>query len=74
MSEPASISAGIAARYASAIFELAKDENSISALEKDLDALEAAVASGELPLGRVRTSVERVVALKGVGPCALGGG
>ena len=39
-----------------------------------LDALEAAVASGELPLGRVRTSVERVVALKGVGPCALGGG
>lgn len=44
VSEPASISAGIAARYASAIFELAKEDNVISALEKDLDALEAALA------------------------------
>ncbi len=39
-----------------------------------LDALEAAVASGALPVDRVRTSVERVVELKGVGPCALVGG
>jgi|TARA_B100000446_G_scaffold187320_1_gene216130 F-type H+-transporting ATPase subunit delta len=44
VSEPASISAGIAARYASAIFELAKEDNVISALENDLDALEAALA------------------------------
>ena len=36
-----------------------------------LDELEGAVASGALPLDRVRASVERVVALKGVGPCAL---
>ena len=45
MSENASISAGIAARYATAIFELAKDENAIPAIEKDVDALDAALAS-----------------------------
>lgn len=44
MSETASISTGIAARYATAIFELAKDEKSLSALESDVDALETAMA------------------------------
>ncbi|QDY68434.1 F0F1 ATP synthase subunit delta [Qingshengfaniella alkalisoli] len=42
MSEPASISSGIAARYATAVFELAKEENKLSALEADVDALDAA--------------------------------
>ncbi|MHC0053732.1 F0F1 ATP synthase subunit delta [Actibacterium sp. D379-3] len=44
MSEPASISTGIAARYAKAVFGLAKDDNQIAALEGDLDTLEAASA------------------------------
>lgn len=43
MSEPASISTGIAARYAAAVFELAKDANSIAALESDVDSLDAAL-------------------------------
>ncbi|MGY6635378.1 MAG: F0F1 ATP synthase subunit delta [Alkalilacustris sp.] len=44
MSEPASISAGIAGRYATAIFELANEDNSLKGLEKDVDALTAALA------------------------------
>ena len=43
MSEPASISQGIAARYATAVFELAKETNSLPAAESDLDALQAAL-------------------------------
>jgi len=42
VSEPASISTGIAARYATAVFELATDGGALSALEADLDTLEAA--------------------------------
>ncbi len=45
MSEPASISTGIAARYATAVFELAKEGTALAALEADLDALEAALAN-----------------------------
>ena len=45
MSEPASISQGIAGRYAQALFELAKDEKGLTALEADADALEAALAA-----------------------------
>ncbi|MCV2882273.1 F0F1 ATP synthase subunit delta [Actibacterium sp. XHP0104] len=44
MSEPASISGGIAARYAKAIFDLAKEDKQLKALEGDLDALEATLA------------------------------
>ena len=44
MSEPASISTGIAGRYAKAIFELAREDGKLAALEGDLDALEAALA------------------------------
>ncbi len=44
MSEPASISTGIAARYATAMFEIASDDKSLSALEKDVDALDAALS------------------------------
>ncbi len=43
MSETASISTGIAARYATAIFELAKEEKSLPTVENDVDALEAAL-------------------------------
>ncbi|HSF65232.1 MAG TPA: F0F1 ATP synthase subunit delta [Paracoccaceae bacterium] len=45
MSEPASISTGIAARYAAALFELAAEAKALPALEKDIDALEAALAA-----------------------------
>ena len=44
MSEPASISMGIAARYAKAVFELAKEDKAVAKVEADLDALEAALA------------------------------
>ncbi|MEX3016411.1 F0F1 ATP synthase subunit delta [Gymnodinialimonas hymeniacidonis] len=43
MSEPASISTGIAARYATAMFELASEEKALPALESDIDALDAAL-------------------------------
>ena len=43
MSEPASISSGIAARYATAVFDLAKESAVLPALESDLDTLEAAL-------------------------------
>ena len=49
MSEPASISLGIAARYAQALFELAKDGGALKALEADADALgQALKASADL--------------------------
>ena len=43
MSEPASISQGIAARYAAALFDLAKEDKALKALESDADALDAAL-------------------------------
>ena len=43
MSEPASISSGIAERYATAIFELSKDANSLDKLETNLADLSAAL-------------------------------
>nr|WP_275116217.1 F0F1 ATP synthase subunit delta [Aliiroseovarius subalbicans] len=44
VSEPVSISTGIAQRYASAIFELAKEGKKLKAVEADVDALDAALA------------------------------
>ncbi len=44
MSEPASISTGIAQRYATAVFDLAKEGKSLKSLESDIGALEAAIA------------------------------
>lgn len=44
MPEPVSISSGIAARYAVARFELAKEANEIDALEGDLDVLSGALS------------------------------
>jgi F-type H+-transporting ATPase subunit delta len=43
VSEPASISSGIASRYATAIFELAREANALSTLEADVDALDGAL-------------------------------
>jgi len=43
VSEPASISSGIAARYAAAVFDLASENGAIPALEADVDTLDAAV-------------------------------
>ena len=44
VSEPASISTGIAQRYATAVFDLAREGKALKALETDTDALEAALA------------------------------
>lgn len=44
VSEPASISSGIAQRYAAAIFELAKESKSLAGLEANVDGLDAALA------------------------------
>jgi F-type H+-transporting ATPase subunit delta len=44
VSEPVSISVGIAERYASALFELARDGKALKGLEKDVDALDAALS------------------------------
>lgn len=43
MSEPASISSGIAQRYATAVFELAKEGGTLAALEADVDQVEKAL-------------------------------
>ena len=43
MSEPASISTGIAGRYAQAVFDLARDEGMLPAVEADLGTLETAL-------------------------------
>mgnify|MGYP000353676756 FL=1 len=39
MSDTSSISSGVAARYATALFELAKDANTLPSVEKDLDTI-----------------------------------
>ena len=44
MSEPASISTGIAARYATAVYELAKDAGDVKSLEGDIATLTSAMA------------------------------
>lgn len=44
MSEPASISLGIATRYATALFELAKEGGALTALEADIAALSEALS------------------------------
>ncbi len=47
VSEPASISTGIADRYASAVFELMKEAKALETLEKDVDALGAAISESD---------------------------
>ena len=43
VSEPASISSGIAARYATAVFDLAKEDKAIAKIESNLDDLAVAL-------------------------------
>ena len=43
MSDTSSISSGVAARYATALFELAKDANTLPSVEKDLDVIDDAL-------------------------------
>lgn len=47
MSESQSISTGIAGRYATALFELAKEDKGLAALEADTDALDAALKDSD---------------------------
>jgi F-type H+-transporting ATPase subunit delta len=47
VSEPASISLGIAARYASALFDLAREGGALKALEADTSALTETLAASE---------------------------
>ncbi|MEO0912776.1 MAG: F0F1 ATP synthase subunit delta, partial [Pseudomonadota bacterium] len=47
MSDTASLTSGIAGRYATALFELAKDAGGIDGLESDLGALSTALADSE---------------------------
>ena len=70
MSEPASISRGIAARYAKAVFELAKEAKSIKALEGDVATLSAALSDSEdltaLVTSPVVTRAEAAAAISGI--------
>jgi len=43
VSEPASVSTGIASRYATAVFGISKDAKALNGLENDVDALGAAL-------------------------------
>ncbi|MBD3766060.1 MAG: F0F1 ATP synthase subunit delta [Rhodobacterales bacterium] len=47
MSEPASITSGIAARYATALFELGLEADALPAIEADVGALASALADSE---------------------------
>lgn len=47
MSEPASISTGIAQRYATAVFELAKEADKVKAVETDLTALNDVMSTSD---------------------------
>ena len=47
VSEPASISSGIAERYATAVFEIARDNDNLGKLESSVDALAEALAVSE---------------------------
>lgn len=75
VSEPASISASIAARYATALFELSQDAGGLPALEADVDALDAAMAESadlrDLFASPVYSRDDQARALDAVGP-ALG--
>ena len=57
MSEPASISLGIAARYATALFELAKDSAVLPALEADTTAFADVLAQNDALRGMIASPV-----------------
>ncbi|RME18090.1 MAG: F0F1 ATP synthase subunit delta [Alphaproteobacteria bacterium] len=52
-----SISTGIAQRYATAVFELAREEKLLDALEKDLDTLETALAESAEFAAMIRSPI-----------------
>lgn len=47
MSEPASISSGIAERYAAAVFAIAKEDGTLDKLESDIDELAQALSESD---------------------------
>lgn len=47
MSETASISTSIAGRYASAVYDIAKESDAVSTIEADIDALQSALNESE---------------------------
>lgn len=57
MAESVSISTGIAARYAAALFELAKEGKALASLEADTTALGAAFAASPELLGMISSPV-----------------
>jgi len=72
VSEPASISSGIAARYASALFDLARESDQIPTLEQDVDTLDAALAGSadlaEMISSPVYTRADMDNAVAALGP------
>ncbi|MEM8581292.1 MAG: F0F1 ATP synthase subunit delta [Pseudomonadota bacterium] len=70
MSDSVSISSGIADRYATAIFELAKEENELAGLEAGADLLEAALADSadfrDLISSPVYSREEQAAAIKAI--------
>ncbi len=57
MAREESIVSGMAGRYATALFELARDEKSVDAVKADLDALDAMIAESADLLRLVRSPV-----------------
>ncbi len=70
MASSASLTAGVAGRYATALFELARESKSIDRLEKDIDALGAALKESadlrDLISSPVYSRADQAAALKTV--------
>ena len=63
MSEPVSISQGIAGRYAQALFDLVKDSGGIDALSTQIDEL-AQAYDGRVKVAKVNIDQNRATAIK----------
>ncbi|PWK59493.1 ATP synthase F1 subcomplex delta subunit [Roseicyclus mahoneyensis] len=68
VSEPVSMSTGIAARYATALFDLASEEGALTALEADVGALETALADS----ADLRDLITSPIYGRGVSAMAIG--
>ncbi|MCR8722928.1 F0F1 ATP synthase subunit delta [Frigidibacter sp. ROC022] len=76
MSESVSISSGIASRYATAVFELAREGKALAQLESDVDALDAVItenaefrgliSSPVVSRGDQRRSIDAITAKMGL--------
>ncbi len=70
MSETASLSSGIASRYATAVFDLAKEAKKLAAVEKDIDQLdetmEVSTDFGNLITSPVISRAEQGAAIAGI--------